>query len=123
MKIEYLPAGSPDCPLIRLYDFDPSEAVQLQAACASLADGTCAELQLNDLPFIDSAQCTLALRVGERDRGVSRVHDQSFECVLTSEGWWEVMEKIEPFIESCDGHQWLNCDDAISLLLTPTGKW
>ena len=39
MRLEYLPDGSPLCPLIRLFDFTPAEAGQLAAAVSDLAAG------------------------------------------------------------------------------------
>ena len=126
MKIEYLADGFPDCPLIRLYNFAPSEAAQLRAAFASLADGADAHLELTDLPFIvPVADCALNLRVNDRDRGIVRVGPSAFELVLTNEAWREITEKVDPFTEPLVGecYQWLNEDSGISLLLSPTGTW
>ena len=111
MKLEYLADGSPDCPLIRLYNFAPSEAAQLRAAFASLADGADAHLALTDLPFIEPiANCVLNLRVNDRDSGIVRVGPSAFELLLTDEAWREITEKVDPFTEPLVGeyYQWLN---------------
>jgi hypothetical protein len=52
MKIDYLTDGSPDCPILRLYDFDTSEAENLQAVLAELAEGKINSVALKELPFI-----------------------------------------------------------------------
>jgi len=39
MKLEYLPHGSPDWPLIRLFEFDHSEAQRLRQLVKSLIAG------------------------------------------------------------------------------------
>ena len=39
MKVEHLASGSDDCPLIRLYDFNPVEAQWLRQITASLVTG------------------------------------------------------------------------------------
>jgi hypothetical protein len=126
MKLEYLADGSTDCPLIRLYEFEPSEASQLRASFALLADATRTELQLNELPYIQSlAHCALRLHVAKQHTGISQVGPSAFHCALTTEGWREVTDKVDPFTVPVVGEcfQWLNEDGDVSLLLSPTGRW
>jgi hypothetical protein len=62
MKLEYLADGSPDCPLIRIYEFDHAEAGQFLAAVAALASGTANRVEVHMLPFVESlGSCRLAL--------------------------------------------------------------
>jgi hypothetical protein len=39
MKLEFLPDGSLDCPLVRLYDFSAAEVASLATAVSGLAEG------------------------------------------------------------------------------------
>ena len=50
MKIEVLTEGSEDCPLIRLFDFDPSEAKRLVGIFSKLADGSLQSVVLTEIP-------------------------------------------------------------------------
>ena len=124
MKLEYLESGSQDCPLIRLYEFEPSEASLLRDAFGRLADGAVDDIDLAAEPYVMSiAKCRLRLCRGKRNTGIKRSKD-GFECVLSSEGWLEARDKTTPFCKAGHvGYQWLNEDSDVSLLLSPTGTW
>jgi hypothetical protein len=88
MRLEYLPDGSPDCPLIRLYDFTPEEARQLLAAVAGLASGAARQVEVHRLPFVEAVGgWRLTLTVGPRDRAVCRSGPAEFECGFTAGTW------------------------------------
>jgi hypothetical protein len=48
MKLEYLSDGSPECPLIRLYKFNRSEAQQLRQLVKSLVTGDRKDIALQN---------------------------------------------------------------------------
>lgn len=129
MKLEYLAEGSPDCPLIRLYEFDTTGAKRLREAFRSLADGSRQDIPLHEEWWVESiAGCHLDLRVGERDLGVVERLPSKFDCVSTAEGWREMADLTEPFCApqsdaAGDSFQWLNEDGEASLLLSPSGRW
>ena len=52
MWLEYLPDGSPDCPLIRLYNFTMSEARGLWDGVSVLAFGRTQRLTVHELPGV-----------------------------------------------------------------------
>jgi hypothetical protein len=126
MKLEFLAEGS-DGPLIRLYGFDPTEAMRLREAFRALGEGLLQNIPLHEEWWIQPVEdCRLELRLGKRDLGVVQRLPMCFECVLTDEGWLEAMEKTDAFCTpqtSGEEHQWLNWDGEVSLLLSPTGKW
>ena len=67
MKIEFLATGAAKCPLIRLYEYGPTEVEQLRQAARDLADRRINEFVLHDQPWVQSvAGCRLcgALRTG-----------------------------------------------------------
>jgi hypothetical protein len=128
MKLEYLAAGSEDCPLIRLFHFDVVEARQLSHIFHELADGTRSECELHSEPMIESISgCRLTLRAGGRDRGITQNTPLNFTCEFTviGEGWLEMAEKVESLYATgiLTGHQWLNGDWNIAFLLSPSGQW
>jgi hypothetical protein len=126
MKLEFLAEGSDDCPLIRLYSFDVIGARRLREAFRSVCASQQQRLPLHEEWWIEPVEgCRLELRSGTRDLGVVQRLPSSFDCVLTAGRWEEMVEKVDPFCESIEmnGHQWLNKDGEISLLLSPTGRW
>jgi len=104
MKLEYLPDGSPDCPILRIYDFDEPAAQHLQGLFSNLAIGSVWVVALHELPGVESvAGCTLTLRVTGRDRGVIQVGDSnSFECHLRQATWEQLADLTEPFCTVLD---------------------
>jgi hypothetical protein len=127
MKLEYLAEGSPDCPLIRLYDFDRAEAERLLAALMDLASGTAERVDVHALPGVESLNgCRLTLVSCRRDRGISRTGSlRKFEYTLTPGTWDNVAGLVEPFARGEAGYQWLNQvpADEIALLLSVNGLW
>lgn len=105
VKLEYLPDGSPDCPILRIYDFDEPAVQRLQGLFNELASGSVRAVALHELPDIESvAGCTVTFRVSERDRGVVRVKDRNtFECHLTQATWEQLAGLTEPFCEKAWG--------------------
>jgi hypothetical protein len=125
VKLEYLPAGSPDCPLIRLYEFDQAEAQQLRQLVRSLAAGDREDVALQNEVWVESVTgCCLNLRRGNRNQGVRPARADKFECVLSPEGWSDVEGLLEPFSESnSSGFQWLTNHGRVALLISRSGQW
>lgn len=127
MKLEYLPLGSDDCPLLRIYDFDSAGACRLKTIFSKLAAGSSEPIALHKLPDVDRIDgCELTVCVVQKDEGViSAPKPPLFECRLTQETWKQVAELTEPFCEDAQPrtHQWLDETSKISLLLSPDGQW
>lgn len=123
--MEYLVDGSPDCPLIRLFDFDRTSVAALRSAVKGLADGDSASVDLASQDLAKSVGgCELVLRTGNRDLGVSESCPLHFECVLMRDTFDDMAVLMEPFCDSAkDGFQWLTEHSKISLLLSSNGKW
>ncbi len=125
MKLEYLPSGSPDCPLIRLYEFDQSEAQRLMQLVKSLVAGDCQDVALQNEEWVKPVGgCCLNLRRGNHDQGIRPEQTLQFECVLSPDGWSNVEGLLEPFCESqTSSFQWLTHDGRIALLISRSGQW
>src|SRR5579864_8527399 len=111
MKLQFLDGGSPDCPLIRLFSFDQTQAVRLVEIFNQLSEGTLEELSLHREPGIQPVGgCALLLRCGKRDIGIVQKEPMQFECILTKEAWSDAAERTKPFSKSgrSDSFQWLN---------------
>ena len=127
MKTEFLPDGSPDCPLLRLYDFDTAQACHLQRLVSDLAAGAVNEVSLQQFLAVEAiAGCCLTLQVGAEDQGIMRdTQSGAFICRLRRSSWERVGELISPFCgqDLAEGFQWLDETSRISWLLSPHGSW
>lgn len=125
MRLEFLPDGSDDCPLIRLSDFDCTEVAWLFADLSALASSERESIAVHDLPGVESiSECRLFLRTGARDRGVAQLPClKSFECELTPESWDNVAGLVEPFLKGSGGYQWLVTLGDAKWLLSTDGHW
>ena len=125
MRLEYVPDGSPDCPLIRLYDFIPAEAARLGAAVAELAAERAARVAVHQLFGVAAVGgCELVFRTRGWDQAVIRVGPAAFECGFTPGTWDNVAGLIEPFAAGSGGYQWLaGVPSEAALLLSASGQW
>ena len=127
MKMEFLPDGSPDCPLIRLYDFDTKQACLLQSLLSNLADGTETEVSLQEALSAEAIEdCNLILQTTDKDHGIVwNAQVGTFLCQLRCSSWESVAELVAPFcVRSVAGtFQWLSQTSSISWLLSPSGLW
>jgi hypothetical protein len=125
VKLEFLDRGSPECPLIRLYGFDQSEAKRLSELVKSLATGDRENVALHNEAWVESVGgCSLNLRRGDRDEGIRPSKTLIFECVLTLGGWDNVEGLLDPFTEAhVSGFQWLTHDGRVALLISKNGQW
>jgi hypothetical protein len=129
MKIEYLTQTNPAHPkdsILRILDFDSSEACQFRAILSKLADGSITKTDLSGIPFIAAiADCHLVLNVGLSDKGIIVHSENTFECILTKNSWEDAVGLVEPFCEgNLSGYQWLyNLNTNIDFLFSPSGDW
>jgi len=124
MKIDYLEDGADDCPLIRLYAFQPFEAECLRRIFERLAEGSQTQVRLEDVLAVEAMDSTrLTMIVGNEDKGIDKVGDHSFVLTLTLPAWQQVAELTAPFGVEKAGFQWLSTESEISLLLSSDGHW
>jgi hypothetical protein len=129
MKIDHLTKTNPDHPkdsILRIFDFDVSEACQFRELLLSLADGSATMIDLNSISFVEGVDgCHLFLKVGTGSKGVIVLLKNTFECILTRDDWDVAKDLVEPFCEgNLSGYQWLcNLGTRIELLFSPNGDW
>lgn len=125
MKLEFLRAGSPDCPLIRLYDFDSREALRFLQIALQLAGKRDSAIVLHvDTIITPIDACELTLRCADDRAGVRELSPMKFEWVSSDGGWLDIASLIQPFCQAdAAGHQWLSRVGNITVLLSRDGKW
>jgi hypothetical protein len=133
MKIEFLddisdggrfPSADPN-QLVRLYDFDSSQASSLQQAIQKVVIEGNKELDLTTLNFIQLVNCNLTLQISNTNRGITTQNKKYFICNLTVNKYAEMLLLIEPFCDkNIDAYQWLyDLDTLIDFLFSPGGTW
>lgn len=127
MKLEFLPEGSPDCPLVRLYAFTPSEAEDFHDRLTALATDEADHVAVDELPYVEPlGGARLTLRVNARDQAMLRgAAAGEFGCGFTRETWDNVAGLVEPFLGEASGHyQWLaGTPGEAALLLSIDSLW
>jgi hypothetical protein len=133
MKLEFLDDISGDGKfrqvvsdrLIRLYDFDFSEANQLRHKInTEILQGNRA-LDLSTIDFIENVNCTLVFTISKEDEGLTSKDKIHFHCVLTIASYRRMIQLMEPFCTpGAAGHQWLYEQEyEMDLLFSPGGRW
>jgi hypothetical protein len=130
MRLEYLDnidLARPNEGIIRIFDFDSSEACLFRDTVSTLSNGSASTVDLGAFPFVKSVRsCRLLLKVGAKDQGAILLSGNTYECVLTREAWEDVRSLVEPFCRSDDQskYQWLyDLNTGIELLFSPSGSW
>ena len=110
--------------LVRLFDFDSSEADKFQKTIKNLIENE-NRIVLNSLSFIKPVNCSLTLSIDNDDLGIIEIGKKEFECKLTRDSYEEMISLIQPFVDKeSDGYQWLYNNMAdIDFLFSPGGTW
>ncbi len=125
MRLEFLPDGAPERPLIRLYEFERAEVHQLRDLVKALSIGSRDNVPVHKEPGVEAVgSCQLHLRLGTNDQGIRQTRTGQFECVLSSSTWEKIEGLLQPFCESdTGGFQWLSEHGDIALLISRDGEW
>jgi len=109
--------------VIRLYDFDKKETLQLAEVFYKQLSLAGQSLELTSIDFIQSINCKLTLELSTEDKGVLRTGKANeFICKLTKPTLTEAIENIKAV---GDDFNWL-CDtskDNIDFLYSSGGTW
>jgi hypothetical protein len=130
MKLEYIPDGSPDAPLIRFYAFDESEVAWLRQCFVDIKDERREIIALHEQNFIESIGATkfwIALhenRLEDENAVVATSEkDLMFTWMMTKEQWNETIELLDAYTPTSHTFQWLTDDLGIQVLLSQRGGW
>ena len=111
--------------IVRLYDFDRSQAIKFQQLVKQTIVADKKQLDLSTVDFIQERNCNLILRISDEDAGIIRSGKHKFFCDLTIEGYMHMVVLLEPFCKrETKGYQWLyDVDSPTDLLFSPGGTW
>ena len=111
--------------LVRLFDFDKSEAILFRDAIQDSIILKNEEMDVSALAFIQSRNCNLIFVIGEEDEGIFSNRDLNFICSLTKESYQKMITLLEPFCtKETKGYQYLyDLDSPTDFLFSPAGTW
>ena len=124
MKLEFLDeVNEYNDQVIKLYDFDRSQAEKFKIAIQKTIIENNTSLDLLTLDFIESVNCRLILHLADEDEGIITMDNTLFFCDLTLDGYENMIRLIEPFcIKDTRSFQTLyDLDNQIDFLFAPFG--
>lgn len=111
--------------IVRLYDFDMSQAILFREAIQETIISKNTALDLSSLTFVQIRNCNLILRIGKEDTGIIASGKGNFVCDLTAKGYLQMILLLAPFcLKETNGYQWLyDVDSPTDFLFSPGGTW
>jgi hypothetical protein len=125
MKLEFLDnVNEYQDQVIRLYNFDSSEALKFSNAIKRTIIEAEQSLDLNSLEFIENVNCKLILHISETDEGIFSMDNKTFFCDLTMDGYKNMIQLLEPFCKknSRSFTMLYDLDTQMDFLFSPYGS-
>ncbi len=126
MKLDFIDnVNEFDESVVRLYDFDKSQAIQLRDLIIQTVILKKQRLDFSNVDFIEPRNCNLIFGLFKTDEGILSSDKQTFYCALTPDGYTNMLKLIEPFcLKDTKGYQYLyDIDNPIDFLFSPAGTW
>lgn len=110
--------------LVRLYNFNKAEAIKFRNLVIEVVILKKQKLDLAQVDFIESRNCNLILGLFKTDEGILTKDNYNFFCILTLQGFENMIRLIEPFChKESRAHQYLyDIDNPTDLLFCPSAS-
>jgi len=111
--------------VVRLYNFDKAEAIKFRDLIKDTIVTKKQKLDLSKVEFIETRNCNLVLGIYKEDEGILSDNKKTFYCLLTLEGYLNMLKLLEPFcLKETLGYQYLyDIDNPTDFLFSPAGTW
>lgn len=108
--------------IVRLYNFNKAEAIQFRELLVATIIDKKQKLDLSQVDFITPRNCNLIFGLFNSDEGIITKDNETFFCVLTIEGFTNMVKLIEPFCKKeSKGYQYLyDIDNPTDLMFCPS---
>ena len=126
MELDYIEnVNELDENVVRLYNFDKAEAIQFRDLIQGVIIDKRKKLDLSEVDFITPRNCNLLFGLFKSDEGILTKDNETFFCILTLEGYVNMVKLLEPFCQKeSRGFQYLyDIDNPTDLLFSPTASW
>tara|TARA_R110002051_G_scaffold64596_1_gene117727 strand:- start:97 stop:480 length:384 start_codon:yes stop_codon:yes gene_type:complete len=125
MEVDYIENfNGLDENLVRLYNFDKDEATKFKDLLEETVINQKQKLNLAEVDFIEPRNCNLIFGLFKSDEGILTKDNETFFCILTLDGFKEMIKLIEPFCKKDSrAHQYLyDVDTPTDLLFCPSAS-
>lgn len=111
--------------VVRLYNFNKAEAIQFRDLIKDVLINKRKKIDLAEIDFIKPRNCNLIFGLFKSDEGILTKDNKTFFCILTLQGFMNMVELLEPFCKKeSRGYQYLyDIDNPTDLLFSPTASW
>lgn len=126
MELDYIENINDDGDnVVRLYNFDKAQAILFRDLIKDTILIRKHKLDLSQVEFIERRNCNLILGLFKTDEGILSTDNKTFYCMLTVEGYLNMLKLLEPFCKKeTKGYQFLyDIDNLTDFLFTPAGTW
>jgi hypothetical protein len=110
--------------IVRLYNFNKAEAIQFRSLLIETVIEKKQKLDLAQIDFITPRNCNLIFGLFKSDEGILTKDNETFFCILTLEGFKNMIALLEPFCKKeSKGYQYLyDVDTPTDLLFSPSAS-
>ena len=110
--------------VVRLYNFNKAEAIQFRAVLQNTVIDKKQKLDLSEVDFITPRNCNLIFGLFKSDEGIITKDNETFFCVLTLEGFKNMVKLLAPFCkkESRSFQYLYDIDNPTDLLFSPSAS-
>ena len=115
----------PNDSIFCLKKFTKNELIKLSLEIDKIIEKS-TDVNLSNLEYvINISGKTLILKYGERSKGIEKINENIYECILTKEEYIEMKEMLLHYeIEKSVTYYWLyDVGAEIEFLLSESGKW
>lgn len=125
MEVDYIEnVNGLDENVVRLYNFNKAEAILFRDVLIDTIINKKQKLDVSQVDFITPRNCNLIFGLFKTDEGILTKDDETFFCVLTLEGFKNMVKLIEPFCkkESRSFQYLYDIDTPTDLLFSPSAS-
>lgn len=122
MEVDYIEnVNGLDEHLVRLFNFKMAEAILFRDLLVETILEKREKLDLSQVDFIRNNDCNLIFGLFKSDEGILTKDNKTFFCILTLEGYKNLIDLLEPFCKKeTKSFQYLyDIDTPIDLLFSP----
>jgi len=111
--------------VVRLYNFKKTEAIKFRDLIKDTIIEKKQKLDLSEVDFITPRNCNLIFGLFKSDEGILTKDNQTFFCILTLDGFKNMVNLLEPFCQKeSRAYQYLyDIDNPTDLLFSPSASY
>ncbi len=125
MELDYIEnVNGLDENIVRLYNFKKAEAILFRDLIIDTIINKRQKLDLSQVDFISPRNCNLILGLFKSDEGILTQDNKNFFCILTLEGFENMVKLLAPFcIKETRSYQYLyDIDNPTDFLFSPSAS-